>query len=62
MLNDKEIEVARKEFGRLMTRQAIIARTIYEYQKEYADIVKKVDALYNSISGEPYKETEDESK
>lgn len=51
MINEKQQEEYKIEFGRLTLRSAMITRMILDYQKELADINKQLDEKYKQITG-----------
>lgn len=51
MINEKQQEEYKADFGRLTLRSAMISRIILDYQKELADINKQLDEKYKEITG-----------
>ena len=51
MINEKEQEKYKADFGRLTLRSAMLSKLINEYQKELADVHKELDEKYRQITG-----------
>lgn len=49
MMNEKTQETYKVEFGRLMTRYAILARVIKDYEKELKEVQSSIDKLMAEI-------------
>lgn len=51
VMNDKELEQYRADFGRLTLRSAMVSKMILDYQKELAEVNKELDEKYKQITG-----------